>query len=249
AFIDWGRRFVSSIDLDAQERVDKIAIADGLRRARDAMLQERQDWTAVLSEAMREDNNLVHHIATSRFLEWVESNESEAREVLSAVWADSEDEFALLGPLSRVARAQEFTFLTVASVLMMAHNEGRFPPMAATPLQKAFELTNAPKWTNAGEIRRYHRGLTFFQRVVDEGTKRDFPIKDRLEAQSITWVLTQMAPPDSWDSATKRAFLEWRGDEVPPVNDGDTVPPVPGGSDAVTPAAVHDNVEEMAAAR
>jgi hypothetical protein len=82
-FIDWGRRLVEAIDFDAEERTYKLAIAQRMREARDAMLGNSPTWAEKLALALRKDNNLVHQIAVSRVLDWVKEEEAGAREALS----------------------------------------------------------------------------------------------------------------------------------------------------------------------
>jgi 5-methylcytosine-specific restriction protein B len=120
---------------------------------------------------------------------------------------------------------------------MMAEDESRFPPVQATPIAKAYELTGVAAG-GLTEIRRYYLALTFFQRVMDEAAARGWELRDLLEAQSVTWVIAKMDPPPEWDPPTRRAFLVWRGDEQPteePTEDTDLPRSEQGNGEEVSP--------------
>ena len=88
-FLGWGSRFVELRSFDKWERNYKIDISSRLQQARLAIANGSDDWLQILNQAFKhKKNNLVHHIAHSKFSIWCSENRKEAREALLALWGD-----------------------------------------------------------------------------------------------------------------------------------------------------------------
>lgn len=126
--------------------------------------------------------------------------------------------------------------LRVVSFFFLGVDPRQYPPVAASPLAKACKLTGyPPPSAGADQARRYRHALTFFDRLVQEADKRGFALRDRLDAQSVMWAVTENDPPPNFTDDERAAFLAWRS--------GQSVPaPAPAHSE-------HEDEEEPAASR
>jgi hypothetical protein len=120
-----GIKLYTDANFDEWERVYKLEIAAALAQARKALLAGDSGWTVVLKKGVQHSkNNLTGWRANATFVEWVNSNEPQARGVLTALWSDGESIedrlLTFLRDLSREAAAGDSTRLSIASLLLLA---------------------------------------------------------------------------------------------------------------------------------
>nr|MDA8359439.1 AAA family ATPase [Actinomycetota bacterium] len=107
--------------------------------------------------------------------------------------------------------------LRVLSFFFLGDNAYQYPPVAATPLARACKLTGYPAPSaGADQGRRYRHALAFFDRLKQEAESRGLKLRDRLDAQSVMWAVTENDPPTPFTDDERAAFLAWRsGQSVP----------------------------------
>ncbi|MGD9713827.1 MAG: hypothetical protein AB7V46_17460, partial [Thermomicrobiales bacterium] len=101
-----------------------------------------------------------------------------------------------------------------ALVLHSAMGIEQYPSYRVGKINEAFQLTGYPSFADA-EIKadyglRYAHVLGFFDRILSEASLRRFQLRDRLDAQSVTWSVTYWPPLDGWTDDEKAAFLAYQ---------------------------------------
>ena len=97
--------------------------------------------------------------------------------------------------------------------------------MARVPLRtarKGCKLTGqAASGTDDGGT-LYDAALGFWDRLIEEAAKRGLELRDRLDAQSVTWCVTKCDPKPDWPEEQQQAFLAYRNGEPPVGGTGGT---------------------------
>jgi len=221
SFIYWAGRFRASAEFDANERDYKLALAEMLAPARRAVLAGEDDWQDPLATALRsKHNNLIGWRETDRFVKWAASNPDAAHEGLAAIWqTEAEPATAMAAFLERLPKDIVTTpgqRVSIGSVLLMAGDPYRCPPYRPSPVQLALKLTDfgAPA---TDEVARYTQALDFFDAVLDRAAGQGVDLRDRLDAQSVTWAVTTEGPSNDWLPEDRSALDRFRlsGGTVP----------------------------------
>ena len=192
-FIHWARRFVEHPDFDQVERNFKLEIAARLQEAHEAVEAESDDWYDRLKRAFVFRNNLVHPITFMRFLQWCIDHELEARVALLELWSGKENiEEAVRGFLQHRLPADvvtgKGTRTNLAAFLAMGIDPQVYPPYRVSPYTEAYNLTGYPlPDVGSDEAATYRHALGFLDAVIDEGSKRELELRDRLDAQCASW--------------------------------------------------------------
>jgi len=222
-FVRWASRFYEWPGFDAGERDYKLQIAANLRRARASVLSGSATWHDDLRKAFNPPNNLTPWQVNDSFLKWCAAQPDAAIYALSTLWTETE-------PLAK--RFQAFTGLVprdayrgmavaLTSFLAMAEDPEHYPIYRDTPFRKGFALTGSPAPTkDVSGWQLYEHALAFLDRFITEAGKRRLTIRDRLDAQSLLWMIAKSQPDKdeplmSWPEADQKAFLSFRGD-LPP---------------------------------
>lgn len=226
AFLYWARRFREESDFDENERTYKLALAESLGRARDALLRGDSAWSELLEKAIRSrDNNLTVWRQHDTFLKWA-AGVPQAKEALEAIWDAEVDPGDALGRfLSLVPRhavESPGNRVSIGSVLRMAVDPTRYPPYRPTPLQLAYKLTEYGS-AETTELGRYRQALAFFDEVLKRAPEAGLELRDRLDAQSVTWSVTATEIPQTWPPEDRFAIESYRK-QVSEVDEGDEKP-------------------------
>ena len=230
-FHAWGQRLLQDIDLDRDEREYKEAIAARGQEAAAALAAGSPEWPALLKRAFTKDNNLVAWQVQQPFLQWVEDQPDDAGAALRTLWDHPEpitiDRF--LDQVPEEAARGMGARLSIASFLLSAADPPRFPQWRASAVDTAYRLTGLGKPqppATAGE--RYDQFLTFLDQVCETGARMGVGLRDRLDAQSLTWALVKYEPREDWTEAERQAFIAWRsGKGTLPPEPSETILPSP----------------------
>jgi hypothetical protein len=202
-----------AVDLDADERAYKVAMADAIRDVRVSVEEDRPGWHADLSRALGKGGNLLFHITRGKYAQVVASDPAAAREQLLALWnsdggAAAVQEFAAdlkrrdsdIGPGDRVAIASNlllpfadvapYRARTAVRLMRRVQVEPHQGPEPATRWAQYLDLLDeANSW------------------LADEGLDGD-----RLHAQNVMWVVSEYPIDElaSGDLATR--LRDWRGE-------------------------------------
>ena len=270
-FIEWAKRFYKWEHFDEQERAYKLAIAENLKAAKDALLKDSPDWGDKLKRAFGPPNNLTTWQVHNVFLGLIDSSPEGLREALRQLWrpeADATpqerargfaDRLWEIGSQQGLLDEHSYTFgsgqAILASFLLMADDGTRYPIWRAMPYKNAYRLTEyPPDESNDKSWERYGHALDFVDEFIERAEARGLKIKHRLDAQSLIWCVTKTTLndkwPENWPKEDKNALNAYRKDGMTPPPDakalrgGDDPKPVTtGSSDPWT----EDKVTELAA--
>ena len=227
-FCTWIQRFRHLPDFDAAERGYKLDLVEHLRRARDSMRADADDWPDEFKRAIRK-SNLVAVMTKTRVADWVEEKPDEARRTFLAIWdsdAPPEDRLDALDatrPEEHLSTQGER--LSLGSVLLMADGAESHPPLKISALRLALRLAGWGEPKDASVADLYVLAMTLF----DELCEFVPALRDRLDAQGAVWALTHYkSRPDAWDEDRWDALVAFRGGDGESVtgDDAEDVEPV-----------------------
>lgn len=223
-FIELARKAQSAPNFDEDERTYKLRAAERLAEARRAFIEGEDDWVQSLRRGFNNaDNNLTPWQAHQRFIAWAEEKPEAARAALLEIWSDEgSGPERLAAFLSRVPDEAVTTpgyRTAVASMLLMAVDPNAFPIYRPTPFRKAYQLTgfDAPDHKGA-EADRYAEALGFLDQLIEEAATRGLDLRDRLDAQSVIWVVTKQPPEEAPPDETASDGVTEAADEDEDVN-------------------------------
>lgn len=205
---------INTDELEENELNYKRAIGQELRKVRDAVLLGDDDWLDRLKQIPAKDmDNLCDWRYRSELFKWFDADQSEALKALRKLWARDDRLLEETRSVNEVvARVHDFAKrlpqdvirglggrLRPISVLLMGLDAEQYPPFMTTLFRKAYQRTgfqSPPK--NANEAVLYKHALDFLDRFIQEARDRrlDRP-NNRLEAQSLVWMLSKSPEPDT----------------------------------------------------
>lgn len=218
-FLYWSGRFYESPDFDKDERDYKLVVAERLQEVRSALVGDHPLWLDKLDYAITaKPNNLTNWRATQAFESWCQAEPEVAKLAFRLLWNDDYAVAKRFAQFAAVVAASGLTMhIAETSFLHMGVDPYAFPMFRATPVERAMVLTNYPEprevGIKSGELgRRYEHFLTFLDVIIKRGSKVELHLRDRLDAQSAMWMVTQWTPLEDWPESDKRAFLEYQGE-------------------------------------
>jgi MoxR-like ATPase len=224
-FIYWAKKFREWPGFDAAERDYKLRLAQRLSAARDQFLSTNRGWMNALRKALTSpDNNLTNWRVHNAFLNWVE----QAPDALVAVghlWTEPRLPAEAVESFARAVEmpdAGKSNLITLASVLLGAVDVRTTPPYRKKSFFKGYDLTSFSRpaeGATRGEL--YAHGLAFLDRMVTEATSRNLTLRDRLDAQSVLWSISQANEVPEWTASDKARFRAFVAGNRPSPGDDD----------------------------
>ena len=112
----------------------------------------------------------------------------------------------------------------IASILLMGDDPTQYPMYRYTPLRDAFQLIGYSSTPNSSKDtwERYEHALGFWDEFIRQASSRGLHVRDRLDAQSLVWCITQYGRddlPDDWSEEVKDALISYRNGtetDIPP---------------------------------
>ncbi len=224
-FVHWARRLYKWPKFDESERNYKVHIAGLLRQARDAL--GREGWFESLETVFKHPYNLTRFDIHGSLKDWCRGEPEKARTALTEMWeSDLSVNERIRGFSERLPRnvlSGKGTRLRLASVLMTGVDASNYPVYQAMTLGKGFDLTGYSRPSiEADEADIYDHALGFFDRIVKEASARGLKLRDRLDAQSLLWLMTKWGVEElPFSEPERNAFGRYRG-EVD-IDDGDEI--------------------------
>jgi hypothetical protein len=218
-FLHWADRFKVSPEFDEFERDYKLEIAQHIQEARTALFADDPSWVEKLDHAITaKPNNLTNWRATQPFVAWCRSDPDSAALAFRRLWNETStvarrmDQFAEV-----VAPSGKKILIAETSFFHMAMDPGAFPMFRSAPFDSAVDITGYPTPKDAGiksgELgRRYEYFLLFLDNLMKRASASGIEFRDRLDAQSAMWLVTQWGPLESWPDHDRQAFLAYQGD-------------------------------------
>jgi len=192
------------------ERYKEETLANALKRAREALLRDDDDWPKLVTKAIKhKDNNIIFHVNKTKLTDWIEGNRTEATEALLGMWSEGDRSpgdrvrsFDAKVPESVWLRTAVGTRLNSASYLMMGLDAQRYPPYQIRLFTNAYRWLGYPTPPAKDAGGAYEHALGFLDRLLEEARKRgmDRP-RTRLDAQSVVWQLRE-EPVDNDENGT-----------------------------------------------
>ena len=219
-FLRWAERIYESEEFDRRERDYKLEIAEYVREAMEAVRDDRPNWPKLLRRAFGSPNNLTNWRADDDFLSWCEQSPTSARGPLLALWGEERQlgerlrEFFDGFPADVVSGPSDR--LSTASLLLMGCDPEERPFYKYTPIWRAFEMVEYEEPDDkSDEAAVYLHTLEFLDAFVEELADRGVAVRDRLDAQSLVWVVARAMPGelDFLSEEERREFAEFRGVE------------------------------------
>jgi hypothetical protein len=198
--ISLARKDFESGDFDERERNYKGEIAKNFRAARQALDAPGDVWIELLRRAFGPPNNITSFYVHGRFLDWCRAEPEAARLALRALWDEDLSVEARIRGFSAAfpssVQSGTGSRLTLASVLHMAVDPENCPPFRARAFKFLYELFGVPHLGGKhGEAERYDGALHLLDRFITEAERRGLKLRDRLDAQGLTWSLFKAEPP------------------------------------------------------
>jgi hypothetical protein len=246
----WGRYALNAIDLDASERDYKLEVAQRMSEAKTAVEGNDENWHAALKRALTGKGfNLASWQVVDSFLSWAASHADDARSALLALWGNpgawSIDDFSEHVPEDVLSGSG--ARVSLAAALLGAVDPTTLPPWRAEAMDTAYRVFGFWKpQPTATPGERYAVYLEFLDRVSDILARSGRPLRDRLDAQSLVWILIK-TPVDQWPPSARDALEGWRAVKgTPPPTDSPRPPQPPEPDPEPTPVTdLHELAESL----
>ena len=197
-FVGRAREYYDTGQLETEEIKYKLDIGGKLVAARGAVMESADGWAELVKRGI--GGNLVFNVSQQKFRDWIDESSDDALFALQMLWGGDEDEpseridsFCELLPAP--ASSGSGTRTTLASVLLMGLDVEQYPPFRVTPFGKAYQQTGyGDPERGASEAETYEHALEFLDRFIEEASERSLPLRHRLDAQSLLWVIQNEEP-------------------------------------------------------
>ncbi len=240
AFVEWARRFFEWDEFEEAERNYKLELGTALAEARDTFISERPEWRELLRQVVGSPNVPVFRIMIFRFIDLLQTDTAMVADALRYLWSTGDS-------VTRRERVRGFvgglsgapqpigTAESLAAFLLLARDPTSNPFYMWSPFRTAYQMTGYPLVSvRAPPADKYGHAVDFLDEFIRQAANRDLALRDRLDAQSLVWCVTQ-STPEEWDPQTLvklEGYRESRGD--PPTNPPDG-PETPCGDTTTAP--------------
>ena len=224
-YVEHVRRCLASGQIEKDELEYKRAAERDLQTMRDALLAGDSDWAGPWeskADFRKRLDNLCDRRTRQHLEDWFKTDPEGSRDALGRLWMPGDPSRAADGQLvsdeEAIARIRAFarrlpkevvsgtgTRMRVIAALLMALGAERYPPFQTRTFQNTYARLGyppPPSPPDADEAGLYEHALRFLDQLIAEARSRGFvrPV-DRLEAQSLVWMLEHQCagdrPPDS----------------------------------------------------
>lgn len=192
-FIRQAKEFITN--LDSQEVNYKMEVAKKVTDARAAMLAGNTDWPDKLKDALNV-NFIRWGVNYNLRAKWTGQHAGTAQSALQEIW----DEKASLpvgtrirtfnGVLPQEVAKGAGTRMNLISGLLAGLDVEQYPPFQVRVFRDAYDRTGYEQpEKGADEAGLYEHALGFLNRFIEEAEERNLPLRHRLDAQSLVWML------------------------------------------------------------
>ena len=195
AYLRLASDFLNTGRMQPWELGYKYEIGRKLAEGRRAVLNNAEDWQKLVKRGIT--GNIIHSTQQDNFRRWIDDSPDGALTALKAIWADDDSSvservqaFSREYPESvRSSTGGAGTRMNVVSQLLMGLDVEKYPPFRVTAFDGAYERTGYDKPAHYNEAALYVHALGFLDRFIDEARKRGLPVRHRLDAQSLVWII------------------------------------------------------------
>ena len=204
-YLQRAHEYVDSGRLDSEEMEYKREMIDSLGRARSALFNGEDEWRTLVRNALAVPGSPLDWRRAKPLYDWFESQPEDGRTAMRAFWARDDGTVGtrIRTFVDRIPESETFkksqvgTTLRAVSALLMALGPD-YPPFASTAFESAYGASHYPRPrrdANQGEV--YEHALGFLDRLVERAPVLGFRRPaDRLEAQSLIWMMSQEPEQD-----------------------------------------------------
>ena len=190
-------------DVIARKERYKIDLAKALANARKALLNDEPNGLDLVTAAVtHRRNNLIHYINKDKLKEWIDGNQTEARNALLGIWAQDdrtlEDRIVSFNAILPNDKAKPFgisgtgTRLNVASYFMMGINAQLYPPYQCSKFNHIYKWFGYKLPSTNDAVGQYERAIEFLDEMLEEVKNHGMPTpNNRLQAQGVVWALNK----------------------------------------------------------
>ena len=196
----------------------KYEIGRKLATAREAVLAGTDDWPVLVKRGVT--GNLIFSIQQAKFKEWINTSPDEALTALRTIWTREElsvsERIRTFGKiLPGTAVSGTGTRMNVISQLLMGLDVEQYPPFRVTAFERAYKSTgyDAPP-QDADEAALYEHALGFLDRFIREARTRDVPVRHRLDAQGLVWIVPYHERGTNGEGTTPPVVLDDLANEL-----------------------------------
>ncbi len=194
-----------------EENFYKYGIGSKFAATREAVLSDQSgadSWSDLLKAALQSsNNNLIHYITKSRFINWINQDPADALAALRVLWEPDapslRDRITAFNSRLTPEITGTGTHTTLISVLLMGLDVEQYPPFAKRLFNDAYQRTKYNQPTkDADEAALYEHALGFLDRFIKEASERGLPVRHRLDAESLVWAVLRspkQAPQEEYE--------------------------------------------------
>ena len=182
----------------------KLVIGRKAAAAREAVRNGAANWRDLLGDALQPvPGHPLRWNLTRDFNIWCDECPDDVLKALGAIWTQDVSSvseriraFAKIFPRAVISGVGSRTNLI--SVLLMGLDVELYPPFRVTKFDNAYEHNEYdPRPKDADEAALYEHALGFLDRFIAEARARGVPVRHRLDAQSLVWIVPYLAPKPS----------------------------------------------------
>ena len=210
-YIERARQYFDSGEVEKRELEYKRKAERDIEGMRDALLAGDPNWAGLFMKGSSRSrfDNLCDWRDRGHLANWFRTDPQGSRDALQRLWAPGDlpgeapvsdedvfDRIRAFAPRMPEPIKGRGTRMRPISVLLMALGAERYPPFATRVFWNTYVLLGYRKpHQDADEAGLYEHALGFLDRLIDEAQARglDRP-SDRLEAQSVVWMLAKGFP-------------------------------------------------------
>ena len=194
-FVRRAKAYIDAGNPEKEYLNNKRGTGQKLTVAREAVLHDSEGWQRLVLRGIA--GNLIFSSELIKFREWINSAPGDASNALQAMWTQnalsvSERMTSFCRLVPQEASGSVAARTRLGSVLLMGVDAGQYPPFGRASFDKAYRLTSYehPE-QDASEATLYSHALGFLDRFIEEGNKRNLPVHNRLDAQSLVWAVAE----------------------------------------------------------
>ena len=199
-YLGRARPYFESAQLDDQELRYKREMIGGLERAREAAIRGDRQWSGLVQDALNVQGSPLDWRRGQPLYEWFRSEPDASLAAMREFWSRDAPSVGtrIQALVERIPESETFkktqvgTTLRAVSALLMALGADH-PPYTWSSFDKAYQTARHPRpRSGADHSETYEHALKFLDRLVERARALNLQRPaDRLEAQSLVWMLYQ----------------------------------------------------------
>ncbi len=176
------------------------------------------DWAVPVKRGLT--GNLIFSIQQAKVREWINTSPNDALKALQTIWTSENlslseriRSFSELHPQS--VTGGPGTRMNVISQLLMGLKVEQYPPFRTRAFSRAYKRTGyAQPPKDADEAALYEHALGFLDRFTIEARARGIPVRHRLDAQGLVWIIPYQEKENAGKDITPHEDLDETSEDL-----------------------------------